>query len=246
MREDSRFGDDALEYNRLCVTAEPEGDVKHLRRLQMGRLLVCLAATLLVAVPLAGCGNGATQSDEVPTEGAVVEDAAGEAAAEQPRRQSEPTPVATFSAEQLSVCDDLLPEFAAGLGLSEDDLTVEGADWVDMADESVYMGCRTAYVGPGEKLGVGPNSYMAPAHNLRALFSSHGWEEDALLAADGPGASFFGFRGESEVCSARVSFAAPEGTDCTDQDPVTCGLPPAEQIYTIEITCALNDEAVEE
>jgi hypothetical protein len=193
-------------------------------------------AALFVALPLAmaACSTATVPPGDAPGDAAAPEGA--DPAVGEPSGEGEAA--ATFSPGELQLCDEVSNEIAAKLGVDVSLFSTGGADWVDMADGSPRQGCQITYEGLGEELGVGPSSYLAPGHAIRSVLSDRGWTESDAHAADGPGATVFGYLGEDELCVASVSFAPPEGSDCPESDPVTCGLPPAEHRYKIDLTCA--------
>lgn len=195
-------------------------------------LAACSAATPGVGGDVAGGTAGEADS--------TVAEAPPTAADESEGAEAVSTPLSTFSPGQLALCEDLTPDVLEALSLEGARLTTAGAGWVDMADGTGREGCEIGFSGPGAELGVGPNSYMEPAHTLRRLFEDLGWTEDLAYAADGPGASVFGYREGENVCVANVSFSPPEGVDCPEDEPITCGLPPEEHEYSIRVTCAAS------
>ncbi len=210
------------------------------------RTWLCAAITILLlsSGAIVSACSSATPVDESDT--TAAEEAVSGTQPDPAATEPHVDPTASSSPEQLSVCDDLVPQLSAGLDVEATMFSVQGVPWVDLVDGATYNACEITFNGSGEELALGPTSYMAPAHSLRAVFKATGREEDLNYAADGPGASIFGYRGDGDVCTSSVSFEAPEGAVCADEDPITCGLPPSEQVYTIKVVCALLAETIED
>lgn len=200
----------------------------------LGKSVGFVGMAVILAAAAAGCQGAATPVPPESVPAALADDEAPVAVGPDTEVASE----ADVASPSLRLCDEVRTHLVSAMAAGKAQLLVGPAAWADFVDGTGHDGCELVFAGLGADLGVGPNSYLQPAQVIRDALEGMGWEQDLGYAADAPGGSVFGYRGEVGLCVVNVSFGPPAGTTCPESDPIACGLPPAEHFYAIRVNCA--------
>lgn len=139
---------------------------------------------------------------------------------------------------KLGLCGDLQPSLARALGLDPAAFALRPADVVFPEWGNLLDGCRLSWEGPGLALRWEEGSSQLPTTRaIRGLIDA-GWEEDKAHSEDRPGGFARIYVQGLRLCRLDVAFTPPPGQACAGQDPVTCGLGPAQLDYRIALSCA--------
>lgn len=211
----------------------------------------CMAAFLLLLTAACGAAEGPARSPgETPpaamdapatppreAEPSLAEDPAPLIPAEDPSPPPE-TPDHRAGDRKLDLCRDLQAPLAQALGLEAAALALQPADvtfpeWGNQLD-----GCRLSWKGPGLSLRWEQTSSQLPTTRAMRSLIEAGWEEDKAHGEDHPGSFARIYVQGLRLCRLDVAFSPPPGQACAGQDPVTCGLGPAQLDYRIALGCA--------
>lgn len=218
--------------------------MKDTRRLITVPLFACLAAVLTA------CGAArpttilpAGQGEAVPEDVAPAVLAPAPAPATAGALLDDPTPLPEptdpdRTEARLRTCQELRAGLAKAVGLDPSDLELRPADVLNAAWGNVLDGCRLSWAGPGVSLAFGATASDMPASKAQRALLRAGWEEDAEQVQDMPGGFVRGFVQGNKLCLLALRFEPPAGRTCPAEDPVTCGLGPAELDYDLSLSCA--------
>jgi len=138
----------------------------------------------------------------------------------------------------LAICGEIHGDLADAVGLSTSDFLLRPADVPNAVWGNILDGCRLSWSGPGANLAFGRSAVDLPAFKAQRALLRAGWEEDADHMQDQPGGFVRGFVQGNKLCLLAWRFRPPTGRPCPADDPVTCGLGPAELDYDISLSCA--------
>lgn len=213
--------------------------MKDMRRLIPLPLLACLAALLTAC--------GAARPTPVPPGAPADVPSAVLAPAPVPATAGalldDPTPLPEpldpdRAQARLRICQELRAGLAKAVGLDPSDLQLRPADVANAAWGNVLDGCRLSWAGAGASLAFGATASDMPASKAQRALLRAGWEEDAEQVQDMPGGFVRGFVQGNKLCLLALRFKPPAGRTCPADDPVTCGLGPAELDYDLSLSCA--------
>ena len=139
---------------------------------------------------------------------------------------------------RLVICQALQADLAKAVGLGEADLQLRPADVLNPAWGNILDGCRLSWSGPGARLSFGDAATDMPAFKAQRALLRVGWEQDSGPMKDQPGGFVRGFVQGDKLCLLEQRFRPPAGRPCPADDPVTCGLGPADLDYDISLSCA--------
>lgn len=176
---------------------------------------------------VAAVDDGQDVAGQVPAAGGLLQDPT-------------PRPVTRMPPDEraLELCRDLQAPLARALGLEPAAFELRPADvtfpeWGNQLD-----GCRLSWEGPGRDLHWGEGAGDLPGARAMRALSENYMEEEKAAGEDHPGAFSRVFLRGLRLCRLEFAFEPPAGQDCTGQDPVTCGLGPAQLDYRIALSCA--------
>lgn len=128
-------------------------------------------------------------------------------------------------------CAALAQEMSKALGV---EVTQGNAPVGDPTTGESGMGCQATATGTGEQF-ASPDAVVA---SLADMLSAQGWQEDPMLAAGGPTGMGKGFRKDNAMCAAAAQWSPDASANCpTDQPISACDVTPAQQQYTVSLTC---------
>lgn len=207
------------------------------------RLLIAVPLLAGLAMHLGACGAGRPRpappaaTGDMPPAVLAPRPATTEAVLDDPSPPPEPTDPDRVQA-RLRICQDLRAGLAKAVGLEPSELQLRPADVSNAAWGNMLDGCRLSWAGPGASLAIGATSSDMPASKAQRALLRAGWEEDGGQAQDRPGGFVRGFVQGNKLCLLALRFEPPAGRTCPADDPVTCGLGPAELDYDLSLSCA--------
>ena len=128
-------------------------------------------------------------------------------------------------------CNALAQDMSKALGV---EVTQGEAPITDPSTGESGTGCQATATGTGEQF-TSPDAVVT---SLADMLEAQGWQEDPTLAAGGPTGMAEGFRMDNEMCMAAAQWSPDDSANCpTDQPISACELTPAQQQYTVTLTC---------
>lgn len=208
-----------------------------------GRLRGLRALAAVLPIPLAACAAPAPAPtmpvlvDATEVRSDLTGAAPTMAVIDDPTSLPEP-PDPGGTQRLLATCRDLHAALAEAVGLRQDDLQLRPSDVPNPAWGNILDGCRLSWAGPGARLAFGASAMDMPSFKAQSALLRAGWEADEDLSEDQPGRFVRGFTQGNTLCLLELRLRPPAGRPCLADDPVTCGLGPAELDYDIGLSCA--------
>ncbi|MEZ4768043.1 MAG: DUF333 domain-containing protein [Caldilineales bacterium] len=201
-----------------------------------------IVSLVLVLFLMAACTTPPVAPAAQPTDTAMPATAVvpTEAATEAPAETATSAPVtATVSAgtaaawEPLDAeaCAALAQDMATALGV---EVTQSEAPLTDPSTGESGTGCQATATGTGEQF-TSPDAVVT---SLADMLEGQGWQQDQMLAAGGPTGTGEGFRKDNQMCMAAAQWSPDDSANCPADQPIAaCELTPAQQLYTVTLTC---------
>ncbi len=192
--------------------------------MRIGKAIVCLLGVALLLSACAG-GGPATPATTTPSSSG-----------------------AKFQGMPSATVDAIYKEVQTALGVTEMKIAQEGF--------TLTLGTNTAVVQAGLEIlpttdwgqviiaaGTGVNfpSASETAQKIATVLQGLGWTEDNAFAADGPMASFRGFRKDKAIAVIDVGWVPTSDVQVDPNKPIEAqNIPAAKQIYTVRLLLAVQ------